>query len=353
MAYSLSGDESLGSRDRKLLSVRNLYTTFRTDDGDVRAVDGVSFEVSRGEVFAVVGESGSGKSVSAMSVLRLLGRTATIEADEISWKGRDLLRMSEDELRKIRGGEIAIIFQDPLTALNPVQTVGRQVGEMVRVHEGANRKQARARAIEVLQLVGIPRAEHRVDSYPHEFSGGMRQRAMIAMAIACNPDLLIADEPTTALDVTVQAQVLEVLLEIKDEIDSAILLITHDLGVVAGLADRVLVMYAGREAEQGTVDEIFYRTRHPYTLGLLASLPRVDDTGEERLLPIPGQPPSLVNRPTGCAFHPRCRFVRDNCTVDVPEFRLVDGLSHCSSCHYAEDLVDLDAGALRSGAVTP
>jgi peptide/nickel transport system ATP-binding protein len=235
--------------DRALLSVRDLHTTFNTPDGPVRAVDGVSFDIDRGEVFSIVGESGSGKSVTAMSIVGLLPRTAKIEADGLLWKGRDILGAGEAEMRRIRGGEIAMIFQDPLTALNPVQTVGKQIGEMVRVHESASRKVARARAVETLGLVGIPRAAERVDSYPHEFSGGMRQRAMIAMAIACNPDLLIADEPTTALDVTVQAQVLEVLLGIKDEIDSAIMLITHDLGVVAGMADRVMVMYAGRASE--------------------------------------------------------------------------------------------------------
>jgi len=332
-----------------LLSVQNLSTTFHTDDGEVRAVDGVSFEINRGEVFAVVGESGSGKSVTAMSILGLLPQPpAHIEGDGIFWKGRDLLGVDEADLRSIRGGEIAIIFQDPLTALNPVQPVGRQIGEMVRIHEKASRKAARARAIETLDLVGIPQPDKRVDDYPHEFSGGMRQRAMIAMAIACNPDLLIADEPTTALDVTVQAQVLEVLLDIKDQIDSAIMLITHDLGVVAGLADRVMVMYAGRRAELGTADETFYRTRHPYTLGLLASLPRVDESGEDHLLPIPGQPPSLIRRPTGCAFHPRCTFAKALCSDVVPDFRVVDGASHFSACHYAEEVGEVDVAALRA-----
>ncbi|MCU1374985.1 MAG: Oligopeptide/dipeptide transporter, ATP-binding protein, partial [Actinomycetia bacterium] len=241
--------------DRVLLSVRDLHTTFKTDDGDVRAVDGVSFDVRRGEVFAIVGESGSGKSVTSMSILGLLPPdTAVIEAEGIFWKGENLLEDSDKRIREVRGKEIAMIFQDPLSALNPVHTVGRQIGEMVRIHEGASRKQAKARAVELLKLVGIPQADRRVDMHPHEFSGGMRQRVMIAMAIACNPDLLIADEPTTALDVTVQAQVLDVLLSIKDEIDSAIMLITHDLGVVAGLADRVMVMYAGKAVELGTAD---------------------------------------------------------------------------------------------------
>jgi len=349
---SAQGQTSEGQflpEDRVLLSVRDLHTTFRTDDGDVRAVDGVSFDIHRGEVFSIVGESGSGKSVTAMSILGLLpSPPAVIEGEGILWKGRDLLGLGEEGLRAIRGGEIAIIFQDPLTALNPVQTVGKQIGEMGRVHEGLNRKQAKERAIEMLGLVGIPQPRNRVDDHPHEFSGGMRQRVMIAMAITCNPDLLIADEPTTALDVTVQAQVLDVLLDIKDKIDSAILLITHDLGVVAGTADRVMVMYAGRQAELGTVDEIFDRTRHPYTLGLLASLPRLDDTGNEHLLPIKGQPPSLLHRPSGCPFHPRCPYARDLCREEIPALRVVEGFGHESACHYAEELATVDVEALRT-----
>jgi oligopeptide/dipeptide ABC transporter ATP-binding protein len=342
--------------DRILLSVRDLHTTFKTDDGDVRAVDGVTFDIKRGEVFAIVGESGSGKSVTAMSILGLLPKPpAVIGGDGIMWKGEDLLAVDEDRLRSIRGREIAMIFQDPLSALNPVHTIGKQVGEMLRVHEGASKKEARARAIELLGLVGIPQPDKRVDMHPHEFSGGMRQRAMIAMAIACKPDLLIADEPTTALDVTVQAQVLDVLIGIKDEIDSAIMLITHDLGVVAGLADRVMVMYAGRQVELGTADEVFYDTRHPYTLGLLASLPRLDDTGGEKLLPIQGAPPSLIRKPTGCAFHPRCPFARlpDPCATDVPELRLAGGAAHVSACHFAHELKDIDVHALREADAAP
>jgi oligopeptide transport system ATP-binding protein len=334
--------------DRTLLSVRDLRTTFRTEDGVVRAVDGVSFDVDRGEVFAIVGESGSGKSVTAMTILDLLP-SAVVESGEIFWKGRDLLTISEQEKRKVRGGEIAMIFQDPLTALNPVHRIGRQIGEMARIHDGLSRRDGRKRAIEMLDLVGIPQANKRVDMYPHEFSGGMRQRAMIAMAIACKPDLLIADEPTTALDVTVQAQVLEVLIAIKDEIDSAIMLITHDLGVVAGLADRVMVMYAGRQVELGTTSEVFYETRHPYTLGLLASLPRLDDVGDEPLVPIKGAPPSLINKPSGCAFHPRCNFaeVPGICADQDPELRLVGGDAHLSACHFAETLNDVTVTTLR------
>jgi oligopeptide/dipeptide ABC transporter ATP-binding protein len=337
--------------DRLLLSVRDLHTTFKTDDGDVQAVDGVSFDINRGEVFAVVGESGSGKSVTAMSIMRLLDSPpAIIEGEGIFWKGTNLLEQPKAAMRRVRGSEIAMIFQDPLTALNPVHTVGRQIAEMARLHDGLSRSAAEARAVEMLELVGIPEPRKRVNMHPHEFSGGMRQRAMIAMAITCNPDLLIADEPTTALDVTVQAQVLEVLLSIKEEIDSAIMLVTHDLGVVAGLADRVMVMYAGRAVENGTADEIFYETRHPYTLGLLASLPRLDDVGDEPLIPIKGAPPSLIHKPTGCPFHPRCSFARDNCVVDQPELRRVTGVRHTAACHYADELEGLDALSLRRTA---
>ena len=336
------------AEDNVLLSVRDLRAVFETDDGVVQAVDGVSFDVSRGEVFAIVGESGSGKSVTAMSILGLLP-TLKVERGEILWKGRDLLQLPEDESRKVRGKEIAMIFQDPLTALNPVHTVGRQIGEMARIHEGLKKGPAFERAVEMLELVGIPEPRKRADNYPHEFSGGMRQRAMIAMAITCKPDLLIADEPTTALDVTVQAQVLEVLVDIKDEIDSAIILITHDLGVVAGLSQRVMVMYAGRQVEVGVTDEIFYEPRHPYTLGLLASLPRLDDVGNEPLVPIVGTPPSLIRRPSGCAFHPRCRFARvpGICESDDPALRLVAGDAHVAACHYSEELADVSIESLR------
>ena len=347
-----AGGAPLAGKD-VLLSIRNLTAGFETDDGRVQAVDGVSFDVSRGEVFAIVGESGSGKSVTAMSVLGLQP-TLDVTEGEILWKGTDLLTLNEAERREVRGREIAMIFQDPLTALNPVHTVGRQIGEMARIHEGLGKKKAFERSIEMLDLVGIPEARKRASMYPHEFSGGMRQRAMIAMAITCKPDLLIADEPTTALDVTVQAQVLEVLVDIKDEIDSAIILITHDLGVVAGLAQRVMVMYAGRQVELGTTDEIFYQTRHPYTLGLLASLPRLDDVGDEPLLPIQGSPPSLIRTPPGCAFHPRCRFARvpGLCDSEVPALRLIAGDAHLSACHYAEELAEVSVDALRSSVDT-
>ncbi len=321
-----------------LLSVRDLKAVFETDDGVVNAVDGVSFDVKRGQVFSVVGESGSGKSVTAMSILRLLP-TVKIESGQALWKGENLFDREESAMRSIRGAEIAMIFQDPLTALNPVHTVGRQVAEMARIHDGLSRKAALARAVEMLDLVGIPEPRKRAKNYPHEFSGGMRQRAMIAMAIMCSPDLLIADEPTTALDVTVQAQVLEVLIEIKDELDSAIMLITHDLGVVAGLADEVMVMYAGRQVEQGSADDIFYRSQQPYTRGLLASLPRIDAGDGSPLIPIGGSPPSLIHVPSGCAFHPRCAHAKvpGRCDSEVPELRTV-GLDHRLACHFAEEL---------------
>ncbi len=317
-----------------LLSVRDLEAVFETDDGVVHAVDGVSFDVHRGEVFAIVGESGSGKSVSAMTVMGLLP-TVEVRSGEILWKGNDLLAMTEEQMRHIRGGEISMIFQDPLTALNPVHTVGRQVAEMARIHDGISKKGAMKRAIEMLDLVGIPEAAKRADMHPHEFSGGMRQRAMIAMAIMCKPDLLIADEPTTALDVTVQAQVLEVLVEIKDEIDSGIILITHDLGVVAGLADQMMVMYAGNQVELGTTDEIFYETAHPYTEGLLNSVPDLLGDHSASLVPIKGSPPSLINRPSGCAFHPRCQYARvpGVCSDVVPQLH-DEGRGHLSACHF-------------------
>jgi len=322
-----------------LLSVQDLQVSFATAAGKVSAVNGVSFDVHRGDVLAIVGESGSGKSVSMLALMGLLPKPpAVIDGGQALWKGRDLLSLREREMQRLRGKEISMIFQDPLSALNPVHRVGRQIGEVMRIHEGLSKRQALRRAVELLDLVGIPQPSRRVNAYPHEFSGGMRQRVMIAMAIACQPDLVIADEPTTALDVTVQAQVLEVLMSIKDEIDSAIVLITHDLGVVAGLADSVLVMYAGSPVERGTVDEVYYRTAHPYTEGLLASLPRMDADGRAELTPIPGSPPSLMHIPSGCPFHPRCRYAQDVCKDDFPELRWVTAARHRAACHFAEDL---------------
>jgi oligopeptide transport system ATP-binding protein len=322
-----------------LLSVQDLHAVFDTGDGQVRAVDGVSFDIHRGDVFSIVGESGSGKSVTAMTILGLIP-TVKVPVGKIVWKGRDLLEATEAEMRTIRGAEIAMIFQDPLTALNPVHTVGRQIAEMARIHDGLSKKAAFDRAVDMLGLVGIPQPRARANMHPHEFSGGMRQRAMIAMAITCSPDLLIADEPTTALDVTVQAQVLEVLVSIKDEIDSAIMLITHDLGVVAGLSDRVMVMYAGKQAELGTADEVFYESSHPYTLGLLNSIPDLEGSFDEKLKPIKGSPPSMINLPSGCAFHPRCEFARvpGICDTEVPPLELVTGAGHYAACHFAEQI---------------
>jgi oligopeptide transport system ATP-binding protein len=312
-----------------LLSVRNLRTYFHTDAGVVRAVDDVSFDVMPGEVLGIVGESGSGKSITAMSILGLVpippGR---IESGQILWKGRDLLSATDAELRKIRGKEIAMIFQDPMTALNPVYTIGNQIVEMIRTHQSVSKRQATAKAIDTLRLVGIPRPEQRVDDYPHQFSGGMRQRAMIAMALACEPELLICDEPTTALDVTIQAQVLEVIEKSAEELGAAIMLITHDLGVVAGMTDRVCVMYGGQIVERGHVDDVYYNSRMPYTWGLLSSIPRVDEGEYRRLVPIPGSPPIMSRPPEGCRFSPRCVFVQKSCVESVPELLAVPDSEH-------------------------
>ncbi|HEV2071520.1 MAG TPA: ABC transporter ATP-binding protein [Acidimicrobiales bacterium] len=340
-----------------LLSVRNLRTWFHTDAGVVKAVDGMSFDLRRGEVLAIVGESGSGKSVTAMSLMGLVpDPPGRIESGQVLWKGRDLVGLPEPELRQVRGGEIAVIFQDPMSSLNPVHTVGRQIAEMVRIHRKASRREAMERAIEMMELVGIPQARRRSTSYPHEFSGGMRQRVMIAMALSCEPDLLIADEPTTALDVTIQAQVIEVLQEIKERTGSAILLITHDLGVVAGMADQVLVMYAGKPVEHGSAADVFYRSQHPYTLGLLASLPRVDQ-GEEggRLRPIEGNPPSLIHLSAGCSFHPRCPFSRlpAPCGTEEPALRGIDASAHRAACHFAEEVASVDPVSLRRSVGEP
>jgi oligopeptide/dipeptide ABC transporter ATP-binding protein len=323
-----------------ILSVQDLHVTFATDDGPVMAVDGVSYDIHENELLGVVGESGSGKSVSSLAIMGLLPKTATVTG-QIMYRGTDLLQQSEKERQTLRGGRIAMVFQDALAALNPVYTVGSQIAEAVRAHQEVGRSEAKDRAVELLDVVGIPNPKARVDQFPHEFSGGMRQRAMIAMSIANDPDVLIADEPTTALDVTIQAQVLEVLERIQDRTSSAIVLITHDLGVVAGVADRVLVMYAGRGVEQASVEELFYASKHPYTRGLIGSLPRIDGV-EGRLTRIKGQPPSLLHPPTGCAFHPRCDHARlpSPCADVRPELYDVGPL-HRSACHFANELPDL------------
>jgi oligopeptide/dipeptide ABC transporter ATP-binding protein len=322
-----------------VLSVRHLSVDFATDAGVVHAVDDVSFDLASSETLGVVGESGSGKSVASLAILGLLPPTATVTG-EVIFEQKNLVGRSDMQLQPIRGDRIAMIFQDALTALNPVHRVGDQIAEAIRVHHRASRGELRERVVELLDLVGIPQPSDRADEYPHQFSGGMRQRVMIAMSIANEPDVLIADEPTTALDVTIQAQVLDVLERIQERTHTAIMLITHDLAVVAGIAGRVLVMYAGRLAELGSVEDIFYRPSHPYTRGLLASLPRLNRRAAgERLRPIKGQPPSLVFRPSGCVFHPRCPLSDLNglCATTVPEGREVGG-DHVSTCHFATTL---------------
>jgi oligopeptide/dipeptide ABC transporter ATP-binding protein len=297
-----------------ILEVKNLKTHFNTPDGTVKAVDGVSFSLEAGETLGIVGESGSGKSVTALSLMQLNATPPGYYPEgEILLEGRDLLRTSEGEMQKIRGDDIAMIFQDPMTCLNPVFTVGAQISEAVRLHQHVGKGEAKKRVVQVLADVGIPSPEKRASEYPHQFSGGMRQRAMIAMALSCNPKVLIADEPTTALDVTIQAQILELMADIQEKYGTAIVMITHDLGVVAQIADEVMVMYAGRSVEQGLTDDIFYDPQMPYTWSLLRSLPRLDAAGESRLLPIKGQPPSLIFLPEGCNFSGRCPFVKDEC----------------------------------------
>jgi oligopeptide/dipeptide ABC transporter ATP-binding protein len=332
-----------------VLEIRDLTVEFDTEDGVVQAVKDVTYDLYPGEVLGVVGESGSGKSVSMMSVLGLIPTPpGRIVSGEAVFKGEDLLTMSKRKLRAIRGGQMAMIFQDPMTSLNPVLTIGDQISEALRVHhDGMDEKAALKRTVELLEIVGVPFAERRVNQYPHEFSGGMRQRAMIAMSIANDPSVLVADEPTTALDVTIQAQIVEVLKAAQQETHAAIVLITHDLGLVAELADRVVVMYGGRVVELGDVYTIFNSPRHPYTIGLMNSLARVD-IDQEWLEPIPGQPPSLVNLPPGCAFHPRCAHSQGRalCRTDVPVLRKTDdGDAHVSACHFAEELALARVGA--------
>ncbi len=329
-----------------MLDVEDLHVTFPSEDGNVLAVRGVSYQVHRNEVFGIVGESGSGKSVSTMALMGLLPRSARITG-RAEYLGNPLIGRPDREVRKFRGNDIAMIFQDPMTSLNPVYSIGKQLGEIVRAHYRVSPKEARTRAIDALQLVGIPEPEQRVDAYPHEFSGGMRQRVMIAMAMMNQPDVIIADEPTTALDVTVQAQILETLMEVKEELNAAIILITHDLGVVAGTADRVAVMYGGRFVEQGTVDQIFEHPRQPYTLGLLGAIPSLDgETG--RLTPIPGTPPSLLNPPAGCAFTPRCRYAIEECDRVEPDLVEVAPGGHRAACHRSEEILELHAAEVSS-----
>jgi peptide/nickel transport system ATP-binding protein len=316
-----------------LLSIEGLHVSFATEEGVVQAVDGVSFDLAPGEVLAVVGESGSGKSVTAMTLMGLTRSPNARFEGTAHYKGTELIGASEDELRRVRGAEIAMIFQDPMTSLNPVQRIGRQIVEQIQEHEGLPDQQARERTVELLERVGIPRARERVDNYPHEFSGGMRQRVMIALALSCSPSILIADEPTTALDVTIQAQILQRMRELREETGAAVILVTHDLGVVADIADRIAVMYAGRIVEEGTLDQIFYDPQHPYTWGLLGSITRVDKPRPQRLPAIAGLPPSLANRPQGCHFRPRCPHEFGKCSEVPPlEARLPGQPDHRDRC---------------------
>jgi len=322
------------------LRVRDLRVRFRTEDGVVRAVDGVSFGVERGRTLGIVGESGSGKSVTSLAVLGLHDPRRTEISGEIQVGGRNIVGLADSECRRLRGRDMAMVFQDPLSALHPYYPVGRQIAEAYQVHHPRDgRRAARNRAVEMLGRVGIPQPARRAEAYPHEFSGGMRQRVMIAMALVNDPDLLVADEPTTALDVTVQAQILDLLADLQREFNSAIVLITHDLGVVSQVADDVLVMYAGRAVEHGSVEQVLRRPQHPYTWGLLSSVPSLHGDADADLLPIPGNPPSLINLPTGCAFHPRCRYADrngDRSTTEVPELRPATEPGHLVACHLPE-----------------
>jgi oligopeptide transport system ATP-binding protein len=315
-----------------LLEVKDLETRFFTQEGVVNAVNGISYDLDEGGTLGIVGESGCGKSVSVLSMMRLIpSPPGKITGGQVLFEERDLLEMDLEQMRHVRGNRIAMIFQDPMTSLNPVLTIGRQVSEALELHMGMDRNQALRRSIELLEMVGIPRAEDRVRDYPHQFSGGMRQRVMIAMALSCNPQILIADEPTTALDVTIQAQIVELVKRLREEIGMAVIWITHDLGVVAGLVDKVNVMYAGYIVEMGPVKQIYHRPRHPYTIGLLGSLPRLDEEQHAKLTSIEGLPPDLVAPPPGCPFAPRCDYVSDRCLTENPQLEMV-GLDHRAAC---------------------
>ena len=329
-----------------LLQVKGLRTQFFTQDGIVHAVNGISYDVEEGETLGIVGESGCGKSVGVLSVMRLIPQPpGKIVGGEVIFQGRDLLRMDEEEIRQIRGNQIAMIFQDPMTSLNPVLTIGRQISEALELHLHMDKRQSRQRTIELLEMVNIPGAAERVDDYPHQFSGGMRQRVMIAMALSCNPQLLIADEPTTALDVTIQAQFIDIVKRLRNDLGMSVIWITHDLGVVAGLANRVAVMYAGHIVEMAPVRELYAHPSHPYTLGLLGSIPRLDEARKRKLTPIEGLPPDLIEEPKGCPFAPRCQFQKkyhiDRCLVENPALILV-GHEHSAACWF-----DVQRGTVR------
>jgi len=334
-----------------LLEVRDLKTHFRTDDGIVKAVDGVSFSIEKGKTLGIVGESGCGKSVTCLTIMGLNNAKSTTTTGEALFKGENLLEASGKRLRDIRGNDIAMIFQDPMTSLNPVHKIGDQLGEAILLHRDVTRRQARARSTELLKAVGIPHAERRLDDFPHQFSGGMRQRVMIAMALVNDPDLLIADEPTTALDVTTQAQILNLMDRLQEEFGSAIIMITHDLGVVAEIADDIVVMYAAKVVEQAPVDDLFKRPHHPYTWGLLGSLPRLN-ADVERLVQIPGSPPSLLNPPRGCRFNPRCSYVFERCKSEEPGLEPVpDDHEHLQACFLDEATKELENRKLQAGSL--
>ena len=333
----------------RLLEVNNMKTSFYTHVGEVQAVRGVSFNLNKGEALGIVGESGSGKSVTSMSIMGLLQYPGKVKDGNIIFKGEELTKKSQKEMMAIRGNEIAMIFQDPMTSLNPVYTIGNQIIEAIVRHQHVGKKEARVKAIDMLRTVGIPSPEKRVDNYPHEFSGGMRQRAMIAIALSCQPDLLIADEPTTALDVTIQAQILELIKELKDKMDTSVILITHDLGVVADVCSRVVVMYGGLIMEEGTAEQIFYDPSHPYTMGLMKSIPRMDTKEKQRLIPIPGTPPDLVKPPKGCPFAPRCSYTMKICLEQAPEYTYLTP-EHRSACwllHENAPKTEVDNGVRR------
>jgi oligopeptide transport system ATP-binding protein len=332
----------------QLLEVRDLTVRFHTLDGVVHAVNGISYSLDHGEMLGIVGESGCGKSVSVLSLMGLIPQPpGRIPKGEVLFQGRDLLKLNDAEMQHVRGKDIAMVFQDPMTSFNPVLKIGRQVGEAQHIHMGLSWEKIRRQVCDLLSLVGIPGASERYEDYPHQFSGGMRQRAMISMGLSCNPSLLIADEPTTALDVTIQAQIMDLVKGLREQFEMAVIWITHDLGVVAGLAERVLVMYAGFIVEQGSVDDIYKRPRHPYTLALLKSLPRVDRSSNERLATIPGFPPDLLGLPPGCPFMPRCEFKVERCRHENPTLTLVDGAAPGPHAHAAACWVDVETRGER------
>ena len=342
---TLTDQTSPAATTGPLLEVRDLHVRFETSRGTVRAVEGISYTVNRGEIVAIVGESGCGKSVSSLAIMRLLAKTGRVTQGSITFDGRDLLALSAEEMREIRGRDISMIFQEPMTSLNPVMTIGRQIGEALTLHQGMSQKAALRRAVEMLQLVGIPEPAQRIKEYPHQLSGGMRQRAMIAMALACNPKVLIADEPTSALDVTIQAQILELINKLQREFGTALILITHDLGVVAETAERVIVMYAGRKVEEASVGDLFEHPMHPYTRGLMNSIPRLAlmrrEAGPavERLQEIPGIVPALTNLPQACTFAPRCAFADDKCRGQFPPYE-EKAPAHWAACWHSDRLTE-------------